>query len=389
VLHFQPELPVIDSLINFYFEYCNWNYRHVNDAAFRDAWNNYKGGRSPDRITLATVAIIMAIALHFLPENHELLRKLPHTEGGPQEQGEIFYGVMKKALARHMEDGRHYRVELIELMLIRAFYLTLAKTDTEEIWAVRGELISVGVAMGLHRDPGRWRMPLLVQERRRWAWWHIILLERWQAFMFGRPIAISDDHYDTRFPSYCNPAIDPTQRLYLPNITLIRLAHTIGSIMDDALSTRGVRYEEVERNDRILQGWLDDLPPELDMDEFRMARALASEDVRQRRLGVQSVILTCAYYHIRFTLHRPYTNASAKSTSRLPAEKIQRSMDTAVNAAGRLINLVAQVQPEFFNNTSLAVPGHMNWLPLHVFSAAMFFSFQVRSYRKENFLTLF
>ena len=32
--------------------------------------------------------------------------------------------------------------------------------------------------MGLHRDPDKWRMHREVAERRRWAWWHILLLER-------------------------------------------------------------------------------------------------------------------------------------------------------------------------------------------------------------------
>jgi len=67
---------------------------------------------------------------------------------------------------------------VVECLLIRCHYLTLSKTDSEEIWAVRAGVVSMGLAMGLHHDPNRWRMSKEVAERKRWAWWHIIPLER-------------------------------------------------------------------------------------------------------------------------------------------------------------------------------------------------------------------
>jgi len=36
----------------------------------------------------------------------------------------------------------------------------------------------MGLAMGLYHDPTKWRMSKEVAERKRWARWHIILLER-------------------------------------------------------------------------------------------------------------------------------------------------------------------------------------------------------------------
>lgn len=71
-----------------------------------------------------------------------------------------------------------YNLELVELLLVRSHYLTLLKDDSEEIWTAAGELVRIGTAMGLHRDPGKWRMHRDIAERRRWAWWHIILFER-------------------------------------------------------------------------------------------------------------------------------------------------------------------------------------------------------------------
>jgi hypothetical protein len=191
--------------------------------------------------------------------------------------------------------------------------------------------------------------------------------------MLGRPITIASHHYDTQFPSYCSPEIDKTGRLYVPNIALFRLATILGDIMDNAVSMRPVSYDSVLDNDRALTQWMDALPQELNLDEFRIARSLASPISDIRRLGVQSVIIRTAYYHIRFTLHRPYVSALKGD----PQSRASRSLDIAVSAADKLITMVCQAHPDFLANTSLSVPGHMNWGPFHCFSAAMFFSFQL------------
>lgn len=194
--------------------------------------------------------------------------------------------------------------------------------------------------------------------------------------MFGRPISIASHHFNTRLPSYCDPAHDKHGRLYLPNIALFKLAFVLGDIMDDAVSFESVPYSSVQDKDKKLLQWYDDIPEELNQDEYRIARSLASPDTRVRRLGVQSVIIRTAYYHIRFTLHRPYSHVST-------------SLSTAVGAAGSLITLVGQTRPDFLSNTALAVPGHMNWGPFHVFSAAMFFSFQLITHPDQPAAALF
>jgi hypothetical protein len=170
-----PKIPVIDSLIEFYFEYCSWIYRHVNQPAFTQAWGRYKAGYCGDRIVLATACVVMAVAVYYLPEQHQLLETLSGSRG---DLGQRYYDVMRTVLQRHNTQSKIYSLELVELLLIRSHYLTLWKAEPEEIWAIRGELLGIGTAMGLHRDPGKWKMHRDVAERRRWAWWHIILFER-------------------------------------------------------------------------------------------------------------------------------------------------------------------------------------------------------------------
>lgn len=380
LLNDLPQWRVIDGLVSYYFEYCNWVYRHVCQSTFLAAWSRFKSGHSPDRLILATVCVIMAISVFYLPERHPLLENIVETH---EQLGDKYYSVMIKALGRYQAENRTYSLELVELLLIRCHYLTLSKTDCEEVWTVRGELVSLATAMGLHRDPRKWKMSREVAERRRWAFWHIILLERWQAFMFGRPISVASHHFDTQLPSSHDPSLlsnTQSPSLYLPNIALFKLAYILGDIMNDAVSLKPVPYETVMAHDQALKRWADDLPKEVDLDEFSVARSLASRDLGTIRLGVQSVIIKTSYYHIRFTLHRPY--ASAPSLSAAPSKSQnssfhQQSLEIAVGYARRLVLVVGQVRPDFQNNTSLAVPGHMNWGPFHIFSAAMFFSFQL------------
>ncbi|KAF9498391.1 hypothetical protein BDN71DRAFT_1465593 [Pleurotus eryngii] len=396
-----PPIDVLDSLISYYFDYCSWIYRSINADSFLANWTKYKSGGMADRLTLATASAIVALAVHYLPTGHGLLRACSAVDNGQGsiglgvgETGEVevevvglhYYQLSGTILHRRLSP-RSYTLELIELHLLRANYQTLHKSDAEEIWSILGDLITISKAMGLHRDPGKWRMHRDLAERRRWAWWHIVLLERWQCFMFGRPLFIASHHFDTQMPSYCNPELDKTGRLYLPNVALFRLADILGDIMDDAVSVKPVPYESVLANDRALTQWMENIPPELDLDDYRTARNLASSDPSLRRLGVQSVVIRSSYYHIRFTLHRPYTIASSNVSSTgktstplhssIDATKTAKSLEIAVGAADKLITVVDQSRPDFLANSSLAVPGHMNWMPSHCFSAAMFFSFQL------------
>jgi len=130
--------------------------------------------------------------------------------------------------------------------------------------------------------------------------------------MFCRPLAIASHHFDTVLPSSSplTPNHPPQLRLCAPNIALFQLPCVLGDIMDSAVSLRLEPYDTDLAHDKSLTDWMEKLPPELDLDEFMIARALASLDTVVRRLGVQSFIIRTSYYHIRFTLYRPYASCS-------------------------------------------------------------------------------
>jgi hypothetical protein len=120
---------------------------------------------------------MMALATQYLPAQHQLLEGFTET---PEEIGFKFWEISGTSLQRRLAESRTYTLEVVELILCRCHFLTMHKNDSEEIWTIRGELVSIAMAMGLHRDPSKWRKRCdqTTAERRRWAWWHIVLLER-------------------------------------------------------------------------------------------------------------------------------------------------------------------------------------------------------------------
>ena len=76
-------------------------------------------------------------------------------------------------------------LDWIEMLLLKAQFLSICGAESEEIWGIKCELGTAAIAIALHRDPGAWKMDQDEIRRRRWAWWNYIVLERWQAFLVG------------------------------------------------------------------------------------------------------------------------------------------------------------------------------------------------------------
>jgi hypothetical protein len=103
------------GLVDFYFEYCNWMYRHVHPQSFLAAWNKFKTGQSSDRLVLATLCVIMALAIRYIPSRHGLLQCLPPNH---DELCDQYYALSKDALSRYRQDSRGLSLELVELLLV-------------------------------------------------------------------------------------------------------------------------------------------------------------------------------------------------------------------------------------------------------------------------------
>lgn len=134
------------------------------------------------------------------------------------------------------------------------------------------------------------------------------------------------------------------------------------------------------------------------MTDTQICNGLRSENMPVRRLTVQAVCILAAYYHIRFTLHRPYAarpptpagvglgfGGSLASGSGTPGPggetKLEsaESSEIAASSAEHLIQLSLRCrrEPSTAPERVFATDGHLAFHPFHVFSAAMFFSFQL------------
>lgn len=87
---------------------------------------------------------------------------------------------------------REPTLEYLELNLLVGHYYTSAKLSdsAEQIWELCHRMMGVATALGLHRDPERWDLPLEEIIRRRWAWWNVLTYERCaQTFSYFSNIA--------------------------------------------------------------------------------------------------------------------------------------------------------------------------------------------------------
>lgn len=150
---------------------------------------------------------------------------------------------------------------------------------------------------------------------------------------------------------------------------MFRLAYILGDIVNDAVSLRPVAYSSILAHDLALTEWMESIPPELELDEYALARDLTSPIFSVRRLAVLSITIRTFYHNIRFTLHWPYSSVRGKLS--LNAQ----SLEIAVTSAGKVIATVGQMGTEFLSTALVTLPGHLHWLPYHVFSSAVLFCF--------------
>ncbi|QRV87593.1 Fungal specific transcription factor domain [Ceratobasidium sp. AG-Ba] len=364
-----PDVAVVDGLLKYYFENCTWLNRHLNQASLQTSWTRFKISTCTDHLTVSILFVVLAISLHYLPKSHPLAAQLRANSS----LGDDYYENSTIALERQRTSGSKVpTMELVELHLLRANYLSISKIDCEEIWTIRGEVMSIALSLGLHRDPGKWRLSREQIERRRWAWWNVLQLERWQAFLFGRPISISNSHFDTMFPmdDITDPGVGAMTNPMLPYLHQFKLALILGDVMTDATSCRPVSYDRILAHDRDLESWFRQLPHDMNVDDYHLASLLSSQSLPSLRLGVQSLCIRALAYHIKFTLHRPYTTPQIRKDARTAA-----SYDASIVAADKLIHLLTTSRPDFMSNPLIAVPGHISWGPFHLFAAATSFIF--------------
>lgn len=167
-----------------------------------------------------------------------------------------------------------------------------------------------------------------------------------------------------------DPSVGVATNPALPYLHQFKLVLILGDVMTDATSCRPVSYDRILAHDKELESWFQHLPHDLAVDDYHLASLLSSQTLSARRLGVQSLCIRALGYHIKFTLHRPFTTPQIRRDARTTT-----SYDASIVAADKLIHLLTTSRPDFMSNPLLAVPGHISWGPFHLFAAAIHFCF--------------
>jgi len=183
--------------------------------------------------------------------------------------------------------------------------------------------------------------------------------------------------FSTQFPVESCAKLDATGPAHAGSFHLhsFRFIRLLGDILDTAVSLRPIPYDHILAHDRDLDEWLRAIPPAFDLDKVKLALALsASSNLTSNRCAMQCLFLKGAGYHVRFTLHRPYTTPAAQEDPRLAL-----SFERAASCAQKLIELYNDSIQDFFENPGRAVAGNVSQGPVHLFAAAAFLCAQLIS----------
>jgi hypothetical protein len=204
----------------------------------------------------------------------------------------------------------------------------------------------------------------------------------WQSMLIGRPPLIAAHHCDTQLP------LGGLDLMSTPDVEVcdaprrqFMLSKIVNAITDDALSLRPVPYSHIRRYDMALGRWKSDLPSGFEMDRAKIISGVCSEDMAVRRRIVQCIHLLSSYYHIRFTLHRPYASRLPNAVNNIGETKLEsaESAGIAATSAENLINLMIWCQGAFHlpPERACSTTGYLAYISFYLFTAAMFFSFQL------------
>jgi hypothetical protein len=171
-----PSVDLIDRLLEYYFQNCSWITCYIHASVFMPRWAQYKTCKEPSAVTFGTVCEIIAIVAKCLPVGHPLYAELGRSGSEMHKQ---YHDVLLAADGYHPFIHPHfYSVDLVELLLVRIHYAMITGAQSEDMWSLCRDLVTVGTSIGLHVDPGA-ALDAANTERRRWAWWNLLAIERY------------------------------------------------------------------------------------------------------------------------------------------------------------------------------------------------------------------
>ncbi|OQV05070.1 Fungal specific transcription factor domain-containing protein [Cladophialophora immunda] len=312
-----PPVALASQLVDLFFEHVYPLYPFVHRPSFMQRLNEtYSGGqRDIDVPWQATLNLIFAFGSDYL--DLSLAETYTMSQSFLQHATELILSVCFDTTT----------LEVVQALLLLSCHLQ-SNMQYQRVWTSIGTLYRVAQSLGLHMDPGSWRISPIEKEIRRRIWWGIYSLDRFTSLKCGRPPSINIESLPVEAPAVVQDeqitetgimelALDsgiPCSSQFFNS--MVQLAHIAESILVSiskdtpwSLPGRNANAAETAALDPIhfivqlaivmeqegkLRSWLDNLP-----DHLKFGAVHQSEKIRR-----QQSMLRVRYLHTRLMTHR-------------------------------------------------------------------------------------
>ncbi|OCF45779.1 nuclear protein [Kwoniella heveanensis CBS 569] len=304
-------------LVDWFFSKVNYVRYPIDEHLFRSALEVVYSGTSSASLVLALPLIFIVLALS--------IRVAPDDYVGPEDQKRTMslkmYWNSKQAIML-ASAVKAENLHLVETRICSGLYLILMhERRLAEGWAEFRAALTIGEAIGLHRDGSKLSLDPYVTEYRRRLWSYLVHADATYSCLLGRPTSINESCTDTLPPSNLNlddlkndktavakPMTEPTFATYL--ILRGGLGRLVAKVTQHFQRLQGqTSYRDVEALDAEFKQFVEDLPP-----TFRMLTPDKSYDNKMWFLPIHRYYIQTEILHFTIILHRPWLLRKLRSS---------------------------------------------------------------------------
>ncbi|WRT64595.1 uncharacterized protein IL334_001528 [Kwoniella shivajii] len=312
-----PPRDLADKIIQWYFEKVNYVRYPIDQHLFRLAYEQVYAQKSTASAVLALPLVFIVLALSTRVAPDEIV-------GNDHEKRltSLRYYWNSKTAINIASAVKAENLHLVETRICTGLYLVLMhERRLAEGWAEFRYALTIGQALGLHRDGTKLGLDPYVTEYRRRLWSYLIHADATYSCLMGRPTAIDPNFADTLPPSNIEltalrddkkaspqPMTEPTFATYL--ILRRGLGCIVAKVTQHFQTLSGqTSYRDVEALDAEFKQFVEDLPP-----TYKMLSPDKSYDKKMWFLPIHRYYIQTEILHFTIILHRPWLLRKLRSS---------------------------------------------------------------------------
>ncbi|WVQ69466.1 uncharacterized protein L199_007684 [Kwoniella botswanensis] len=312
-----PPRDLAEKITQWFFDKVNYVRYPIDEHLFRLAFEQVYSHKNSAAAVLALplVFIVFALSTRVAPD------ELVGTEHEKRLTSLRYYWNSKTAI-NIASAVKAENLHLVETRICTGLYLVLMhERRLAEGWAEFRYALTIGQALGLHRDGTKLGLDPYVTEYRRRLWSYLIHADATYSCLLGRPTAIDPNFADTLPPSNIELEALKDDKKALPKpfseptfATYLILRRGLGCIVAKVtqhfqrLSGQG-SYRDVEALDAELKQFVENLPP-----TYKMLTPDKSYDDKMWFLPIHRYYIQTEILHFTIILHRPWLLRKLRSS---------------------------------------------------------------------------